>query len=234
MKFARFVCPFILFAITTVLAQSNPVPLVNQPLVPTAVAPGGSSFTLTVNGTGFVSGSAVNWNDTSLATTFVNSSQLTATVPAANIATASTASITLSNPTPGGGSSNVMFFPISAPTTLQFTGFTEAANAQQAIVADFTGSGKLDFALNVCYGVNDCPIAVYLGNGAGTFQALEQGNQPLNSFADGDFNADGKLDLVGTNCIDLIETCTLYTLLGNGDGTFSTYGNGITLPFLPC
>jgi hypothetical protein len=51
MKSARFVCLFLLFAITTVLAQSNPVPLANQPLVPTAVAPGGPSFTLTVTGT---------------------------------------------------------------------------------------------------------------------------------------------------------------------------------------
>jgi len=62
MKFARFVCVFILFAVKTVLAQSNPVPLVNQPLVPTAIAPGGPSFTLTVNGTGFVSGSSIKWN----------------------------------------------------------------------------------------------------------------------------------------------------------------------------
>jgi hypothetical protein len=42
-------------------AGSNaPVPLINQPLVPTSAQPGGSSFTLTVNGTGFVSGSVVD------------------------------------------------------------------------------------------------------------------------------------------------------------------------------
>jgi hypothetical protein len=44
----------------------NPVPLINQPLVPDAVAPGGAEFTLTVNGTGFVSGSVVNWNGSAL------------------------------------------------------------------------------------------------------------------------------------------------------------------------
>jgi len=95
MKCARFVFPFAVFAITTVLAQSNPVPFINQPLVPTAVAPGGSSFTLTVNGSGFVSGSVINWNGTPLTTTLVNGSQLTATVPASSIANASTASITV-------------------------------------------------------------------------------------------------------------------------------------------
>src|SRR5215467_12663414 len=37
----------------------NPVPLINQPLVPETAAPGGPGFTLTVNGTGFVAGSVV-------------------------------------------------------------------------------------------------------------------------------------------------------------------------------
>src|SRR6059058_4588347 len=70
---------------------ANPVPLINQPLVPDAVAPGGAGFTLTVNGTGFVSGSVVNWNGSVRATTFVSSSQLTASILASDIATASTA-----------------------------------------------------------------------------------------------------------------------------------------------
>ncbi len=38
---------------------ANPVPFVNQPLTPMTVAPGSGQFTLTVNGTGFVSGSVV-------------------------------------------------------------------------------------------------------------------------------------------------------------------------------
>src|ERR1022692_2164924 len=39
-----------------------PVPLINLPLVPDAVAPGAPAFTLKVNGTGFVPSSVVNWN----------------------------------------------------------------------------------------------------------------------------------------------------------------------------
>ena len=34
-------------------AANNPIPLINNPLVPTSVAPGDGGFTLTVNGTGF-------------------------------------------------------------------------------------------------------------------------------------------------------------------------------------
>ncbi len=38
----------IVFLATSLLGQSNPVPFVNQPLVPTTVVPGSAAFTLTV------------------------------------------------------------------------------------------------------------------------------------------------------------------------------------------
>jgi hypothetical protein len=41
---------------------ANPVPLINQPLVPDTKIPGAAAFTLTLNGTGFVSGALVKWN----------------------------------------------------------------------------------------------------------------------------------------------------------------------------
>ena len=71
-------------------AQVKPVPLINQPLVPDAVAPGGAGFMLRVNGTGFQCGSVVNWNGSPRPTTFVNHSQLTARIHASDIAVAST------------------------------------------------------------------------------------------------------------------------------------------------
>lgn len=154
------------------LAQTNPVPLINQPLVPTATAPGGPAFTLTVNGTGFVSASVINWNGAALTTTFANSSQLTASVPAANILTASTASITVANPPPGGGSSNVMHFDVSAPvSTLTFSNFYNVSSglsesATRVVAADFNGDGKLDLAEKL-----DFSVTVQLGNGDGSFRA---------------------------------------------------------------
>ncbi len=86
MKSIRPVCLFAILASTLTLAQTNPVPLINQPLVPDAVAPGGTGFTLTLNGTGSVSGSVVNWNGSALTTTSVSGSQLKASVPASNSA----------------------------------------------------------------------------------------------------------------------------------------------------
>src|ERR1017187_3492528 len=100
--------------VLTVFAGSataqNPVPFIDQPLVPDATAPGGAGFTLTVNGAGFVPASVVNWNGSPRATTFVSRSKLTATILASDIAKASTAAVTVVNPNPGGGTSNTQFF----------------------------------------------------------------------------------------------------------------------------
>src|SRR5277367_4073860 len=105
----------IVLAVTA--AAQNPVPSTNQPLVPEAVATGGVGFTLTVNGTGFVPASVVSWNGSPRATTYVSGSKLTAMILTSDIAVPSTATVTVSNPSPGGGISDPLFFPISAPET---------------------------------------------------------------------------------------------------------------------
>jgi hypothetical protein len=94
--------PFVSIAVQSTSTGGNPVPFLNQPLVPDAVSPGGSGFTLTANGTGFLPTSTVDFNGAPLATTFVNHEQLTAAVPAGDVATAATASVKVVNPTPGG------------------------------------------------------------------------------------------------------------------------------------
>ena len=116
MKFANFVF-VILCAATTVCGQTSPVPFVNQPPEPSTATPGAPSFTLTVNGTGFVSGSVVNWNGNVRPTNFVSSSKMTATIAASDVVSPSTASVTVTNPLPGGGISNVGFFSITNATS---------------------------------------------------------------------------------------------------------------------
>src|SRR5439155_4775069 len=116
--FQLFVGSLLLLSIATGVAPAqNPVPLINQPLVPAAIKPGSAGFTLTVNGTGFVSGAVVKWNGNVRTTTFISKSRLTASILSTDVAKASTASVTVVNPSPGGGSSNVVFFPIRAAGT---------------------------------------------------------------------------------------------------------------------
>ena len=73
---------------------------------PSSAAAGGPAFTLTVNGSNFVSGSVVRWNGATRTTTFVSATQLTAAIPAADVAAAGTALVTVQNPPiPGGAGS---------------------------------------------------------------------------------------------------------------------------------
>jgi len=187
----------------TALAQNNPVPFINQPLVPGATTPGGPGFTLSVNGTGFASGSSVDWNGAALITMFVNQSQLTATIPASDIATAATASVTVTNPGPGGGTSNVQFFSIVDPSSavsLTESDLVSATINRVMTVGDFNGDGKLDVvqAVDPTKHGNQgtCLLA---GNGDGTFGSPQcfGGSWSADGLVTGDFNGDGDLDVAG-------------------------------------
>ena len=101
----------------TVVAPPSPVPVLTS-LSPTSAPVGGASFTLTVNGSGFVSTSVVRWNGADRTTTFVSSNQLRATIPASDRATVGTAQVTVFSPAPGGGLSSPLPFTITTAPML--------------------------------------------------------------------------------------------------------------------
>ncbi|HEV2350470.1 MAG TPA: FG-GAP-like repeat-containing protein [Terriglobia bacterium] len=224
---------FLLFALAipiSLRAVSNPVPYIST-ISPTAVAPGGSDYTLTVRGTGFINGqSAIFWNGAALpdptTCTAASPPQLASCsviVRAAMIATAITAGVTVVNPTPGGGTSNVVFFTVANSTpSVAFGNATGSPvstgdHPESVAVGDFNGDGKLDLAVANYWSDN---VTILMGKGDGTFaptgQSPATGSNPL-SVAVGDFNGDGKLDLAVANVLS--ENVTI--LLGNGDGTFA-------------
>jgi len=199
----------------------NPVPVL-YPITPASTAPGNATpYTLTVTGFGFASGATVNWNGTALTTTFVNSSKLTATVPIGNTASPTTATITVVNPAPGGGTSNSQYFVVENSVAVNYfssRSITGNVNLTSPIVGgDFNNDGKLDII--VASGPN---VYVLAGNGDGTFGTAHGSAGPANSVVTGihvaDVNGDGKQDLIingkrGT-------TGLVATMLGNGDGSF--------------
>ncbi len=220
---------FLSLQITPTGPDGNPVPFLNEPLVPTAVSPGSPGFTLKVRGTGFVFGAMVNFNRTPLATTFMDTEHLSATVPAAAIANAGTAAVTVVNPGTASVQSNVVYFQVAAPQAT--VNFTAAANSPLQIPepngiasGDFNEDGKPDLVIT-----SATKVYVFLGKGDGTFAATADSPMPVpsppyNDFASpyigniavGDFNNSGHLGFA----LDEGENEAAIILLGKGDGTF--------------
>jgi hypothetical protein len=111
---------------------ANPAPAISG-LSPAFTNAGGAVLPLTVNGSGFIATSTVYWGTSALTTTYVSATQLSAQVPAADIATAGTISITVQTPTPGGGTSNAWQFEVdsvsSGATAPTITSTTETVTA---------------------------------------------------------------------------------------------------------
>jgi YVTN family beta-propeller protein len=100
-----------------------PTPTITT-ISPNSAVVGGAAFTLTINGTNFVASSMVNFGGAAPTTTFVNSTQLTAAIPASSIVSTGTSAVTVTNPAPGGGTSNAMNFTINnGPSTIPTISF---------------------------------------------------------------------------------------------------------------
>ena len=86
----------------------NPMPVLNS-ITPNSVSTG--AFSITLNGSGFVSGAQAQLAGTALATTFVSSTQLTASGTAAS---AGNFAVTVTNPNPGSATSSAQNLQVSS------------------------------------------------------------------------------------------------------------------------
>ena len=94
----------------------NPTPMITTISPSSVVAGTAAGFTLAVNGTNFLATSTVNFGGTTPTTTFVSSTQLTAAIPAAAIASPGPLAVTVTNPGPSGGTSNMVSFAVNSGT----------------------------------------------------------------------------------------------------------------------
>lgn len=95
----------------TVTKTPSAVPVASS-LNPTTVSHGTANFRMGVRGAGFVPGSIVTWNGKRVSASYVSPTQMTVYVTKAAVASAGTATILVKNPTPGGGTSKAVSFPI--------------------------------------------------------------------------------------------------------------------------
>ena len=228
------------FSPSCLATPSNPVPYIDI-VSPASVHPGVTGVTLTVFGANFVTSSIVRWNGIALTTTFVSSKELTAEVPDSLVAAVGLGAITVVSPAPGGGISNVGYFPVASfEATPTFPGTPSSTIAlglgtmpQGIITADFNGDGILDLAV-ADKGTNT--VSILLGNGDGTFTATLQSPLAAGSGANwlvaGDFNEDGNIDLAVANVTDT-GTSGVSIFFGDGTGAFTLHASFPTggLPF---
>src|ERR1700674_995832 len=227
MKLTCVVFVFSIFASTVLLAQSNSVPPINRPLVPTSAAAEApqtpvSSFKAPVlynsggDGAERVAVADVN-GDGKLDLIVTNECASSKSCVSGSV------SVLLGN---GDGT-----FRAAASYASGGSG-----TPNSVVVADVNGDGKPDLLVaNTCDPNNNCStgsVAVLLGKGDGTFQTAVNyygsGGWGADSAVVADVNGDGKPDLVVMNlALCGPPPCGLGqvgVLLGNGDGTFQAPG----------
>ncbi len=124
-------------SITDYTGTSNPAPTLTS-ISPASATAGSAATTMVVSGSNFVSGAVVNWNGTALPSTFTNATSLSASISSALLATAGTASITVTNPVLSGGTSNSLTFTINSSTTSTAKKYLfDASQAETAGNADW-------------------------------------------------------------------------------------------------
>jgi FG-GAP-like repeat/IPT/TIG domain len=208
-------------------------------LSPPSAAPGQGALSLTISGANFIQGAHVNFNGVLLTPNSLTANRLQVTVPAASLAKAGTANVTVVNPdtAPLQGISNVAFFPItnatasvSFATAQNYATKATGTNVGSHTIGDFNGDGHLDLAVEGLIHGPQGVISVLLGDGEGNF-SIGPGFQFADAFSPvvdielGDFNGDGKLDLAvsrESSYPGAPPPGGIEILLGDGSGGFSS------------
>lgn len=215
---------------------------------PTTVLAGAADTTVTLAGSGFTSITSVSLNHVTEATTFVSASQVTAVVPAAQLATAASLSLTASNgiavstpisftinnPAPVVSSLSVAGLTVgSVPATITVTGtgFVASSTVQvngSARTTTFVNGTQLSFAPTVADLAAPGTLAVTVSNaapGGGTAAAVNltvtAGTPMIASVSPNSIltgSADTTVTITGTN---FLSTSVAY--LGSSTALATTY-----------
>ena len=125
----------------TVTPPRNPVPVLTS-ISPATVQAGGPTFTLTLNGAGFVASSTVQVNGTTQPSTFVSSTVMTTQISAQSIIASDNLSVRVISPAPGGGTTDARTLAIVNPVPV-LTALTPntVIDGSQSFVLSLVGTG---------------------------------------------------------------------------------------------
>ena len=111
---------------------NNPAPSIAS-ISPESATAGAAQQTLTINGTNFFSGSTVTFNNLPHSATVASATKITISLSASDQATAGKYPVVVTNPTPGGGTSNSADFTVNPASTVQIS-ITSPANPASVVV----------------------------------------------------------------------------------------------------
>ncbi len=131
--------PPIVFTINPI---TSPTPQITSISPTSVIAATGNSTTILVNGKNFVSESTVAINNNNRSTVYVNSTQLQATLSSGDIAQPGSLQVTVTNPEPGGGTSNAVALAVNTavPTIASVSPISVVAGAASTTLS-VTGTG---------------------------------------------------------------------------------------------
>jgi Tol biopolymer transport system component len=144
-----------------ITAAPSPLPQITS-ISPSGVATGSDGFTLTINGSNFVSQSEVSVNG-NLRAASGSSTLLNTSISPADIATAGTVQIVVINPPPNGGTSNTMNLSVTNPVP-SLTSLSPAAAAAGTTTPTAVTVAGTGFVSNSTVMINGAPHATVFGN----------------------------------------------------------------------
>jgi hypothetical protein len=221
-------------------AVNNPPPTVSA-ISPSTLVAGSPAQTLTVIGTNFLATSTVTFNGTTVAGTVVSPTQLTIPLTAANLTTAGSFPVVVTNGTPGGGSSAAVSLtvtnPVPAITSISPSAVSTGAAAQTLTVTgtNFLASSTVTLAGIAATATVASSTSLTIPLTAANL--AKAGSYPVvvtNPAPGGGSSAAVALVVGGTTVSGTVykgasvgSTVTVYAL--NSDGTNgSSYGSGTT------
>lgn len=123
---------------------------------PSSIVPTGAAGTITVTGSNFVRNSVVNWNGSARTTSYVSNTQLTGSLTAQDVASGGSAQVTVTTPSPGGGTSSAqtvkLEYPLPVITSLSPA--TAVAGTTTGITLTIQGSSFYPGALVLWNGIS--------------------------------------------------------------------------------
>ena len=144
----------------TLQPATNPLPTITN-LSPASAPVGGSPLTLTITGSGFIASSSVTFNALPHTTTFVSASQLSIALSGSDLANAGTFPVVVTNPSPGGGTSQAVDFTVIASNSAITITSVSKVTASYAPPIVIGGSGFGSFPYPLPTSLPYYPTALY-------------------------------------------------------------------------